>query len=262
MEFCSFASGSSGNSYLVRTHETSILIDAGISGKKIFEALEKSGGVPDDIRGVLVSHGHIDHTRSLRVVAKKAGKADVYSTLGTWSEIRDRVPKERHIAVEAGEEFMVGDILVRPFATSHDADGSVGFSLLHGGKQISILTDTGVVDEAMFREILDADILVLEANHDENVLLVCRYPYPVKRRILGDRGHLSNEAAGLCLSRVMREKEKERIVLLAHLSKENNTPDMALQEVRNVLEEQGVGNDRRLRLDVITRDRISPIYIV
>ncbi len=262
MEFCSFASGSSGNSYLVRTHETSILVDAGISGKKIFEALEKSGGVPDDIRGVLVSHGHIDHTRSLRVVTKKAAKADVYSTLGTWSEIRDRVPEERHIAVEAGEEFMVGDILVRPFPTSHDADGSVGFSLFHGGKQISILTDTGIVDEAMFREILNADILVLEANHDENVLLVCRYPYPVKRRILGEKGHLSNEAAGLCLSRVMREKEKERIVLLAHLSKENNTPDMALQEVRNVLDEQGVGNDRRLRLDVITRDRISPIYIV
>lgn len=262
LQFCSFSSGSSGNSYLVRSEETAILIDAGISGKKILEGLAYTGTDPGEVKAIMVTHEHSDHVQSLRVLHKKLPEVNTYSNFSTWECIKDRVPEDRHIAFESGDEFDVGDIHVRSFRTSHDAAESVCYSFLHGGSQISILTDTGYVSERIYNEIKGADLLALEANHDPNVLQMCRYPYYVKRRILGDQGHLSNEAAAECIARLQTEDAKRRFILLAHLSKENNSPELALVTVKNCLCEQNVYPGDELQLGVIVRDQISEIFEV
>ena len=262
LQFCSFSSGSSGNCYLVRSSGTAILIDAGISGKRIMEGIAHTGTDPQDVKAIMVTHEHSDHVKSLRVLHKRLPEVNTYSNLPTWECIKDRVPEGRHIAFESGDEFDIGDIHVRSFRTSHDAAESVCYSFLHEGSQISILTDTGYVSERIYNEIKDADLLALEANHDPNVLRVCRYPYYVKRRILGDEGHLSNEAAAECIARLQTEDAKRRFVLLAHLSKENNSPELALVTIKNCLHEQNIFPGDELQLGVIVRDQISDIFEV
>ncbi|MBQ9179247.1 MAG: MBL fold metallo-hydrolase [Firmicutes bacterium] len=261
-KFCSFASGSSGNSYLVRSDETAIIIDAGISGKRIMEGLEYSGTAPEEVSAILVTHEHSDHVQSLKVLHKKLPEANTYSNFATWENIQDRIPEGRHVAFESGDQFTIGDIEVKSFATHHDSSESVCYSMNHDGKQITILTDTGHISEDIYNEIKGADILALEANHDPNVLAMCRYPYYVKRRILGDYGHLSNEAAAECIARLVEEDPKRRRVLLAHLSRENNSPEMALLTVRNYLGERGIFTGDELALDVLMRDEVSKIYIL
>jgi phosphoribosyl 1,2-cyclic phosphodiesterase len=262
LQFCSFSSGSSGNSYLVRSDETAILVDAGISGKKIMEGLSRTGTEAKKVKAIMVTHEHSDHVQSLRVLHKRLPEVNTYSNFSTWECIKDKVPEGSHIAFESGDEFDVGDIHVRSFRTSHDAAESVCYSFLRGGRQISVLTDTGYVSESVYDEIKDADILALEANHDPNVLHMCRYPYYVKRRILGDHGHLSNEAAAECIARLQKEDFKRRRVLLAHLSKENNSPELAMMTIRNCLEDEGVYPGDELVMDVLLRDQISEIFEV
>ncbi|MGN0711364.1 MAG: MBL fold metallo-hydrolase [Anaerovoracaceae bacterium] len=261
--FCSFSSGSSGNSYLIKTEETALIIDAGISGKKVLEGLEATETPIDKVKGVLVTHEHIDHVKSLKVLSKKLPEAYTYANRGTWSKIAEDVPEEKRQLFVTGDGFNIGDIFVKPFSISHDAAEPVGFSFFHGEKQISIVTDTGYISEDIFSELKDADILALEANHDENMLKVGHYPWHVKQRILGDKGHLSNTAAGKCLSRMLSEGEKKpRQVMLAHLSRENNFPEMAYQTVKNVLEESQHYIGGSLKIDMILKDKISCIYEV
>lgn len=260
--FRSFASGSSGNSYLIRSETTAIIVDAGISGKRIMEGLEQTSTEPDEVKALLVTHEHIDHVRSLKVLHKKLPELTSYSNLATWEHIKDKVPEESHVTIESGETFKVGDIEVRSFSTHHDSSDSICYSLIHEGKQVTILTDTGHICDDLYNEVKGADILALEANHDPNVLHMCRYPYYVKRRILGDYGHLSNEAAAECIARMHGEDPKRRRVLLAHLSKENNSPEMAMITVENYLQEKGVFPGDELVLDVLMRDEISDLYKV
>ncbi|MEG0661775.1 MAG: MBL fold metallo-hydrolase, partial [Anaerovoracaceae bacterium] len=221
-----------------------------------------TGLEPTDLDGILVTHEHSDHVKSLRVVTKKSQNASVYSNINTWQQIRETVPEDRQIVFESGKTFVVGDIQVKSFATSHDAAEPVGFSFYHEGKQVSIVTDTGYISEEVFQEIKGADLLALEANHDVNILQFCRYPYHIKRRILGDQGHLSNEAAGECICRLLRGEKKARRILLSHLSRENNTPDMAKITVTNILEDAGLYPLEGLSLSVLMRDQGSPLYMV
>lgn len=261
MEFCSFSSGSSGNSYLIRSRDTVLLVDCGISGKKIFEGLGSLGLEPEDINGILITHEHSDHVKSLRIVAKKSC-ALAYSNIATWKFISELVPEERQMIFSNGEKFAIGDIEVKPFSTSHDAADSVGFSFKSDDRKISIVTDTGYVSEDIYEEIEDADLIALEANHDPDVLQMCRYPYHVKRRILSDEGHLSNEAAAKCICRLMEASDRKRHIILSHLSRENNTPEMARITVRNILENDGILIGGKLQLDVVTRDKRSPVFQV
>ena len=258
--FCSFSSGSSGNCYLIKSEKTSLLVDVGISGKRIFEGLKATGTDTEKVKGILITHEHIDHVRSLRIVSKKLQEAGCYATPGTWESMDDLVANERKSAFCPGAEFEIGDIGVRTFGISHDAAEPVGYSFFKGSKQISIVTDTGHITESIHKEILDADLLVLEANHDIHTLEFCRYPYSVKRRILGDFGHLSNDAAGQELLELCKEKDKYRHVILAHLSRENNFPEMAYQTVKNTLEEGNRYIGKDMNVNIIVRDEISPMY--
>ena len=260
LRFCSFASGSSGNCCLIKSEETAILIDAGISGKKILAGLEETDTPREMVRAILVTHEHSDHVLSLPVLTKRIPEAQVYANEATWDQIERPVPEERRELFETGEEFQIGDLTIRPFPVSHDAAEPVGFSIFSGGRQISICTDSGYISEEIYEEISSADLLLLEANHEKEMLLFGKYPYPLKQRILGDEGHLSNLTCGECLCRIIRENPKRRQVLLGHLSHENNTPEVAMQAIINTLEEERIFTGDDLQIEVAMRDQISDIY--
>ncbi len=259
---CSISSGSSGNCYLVKSEKAAILVDAGISGKRILEGIAKAGTAPEEILGLLITHEHIDHIKSVRVLTKKLPNMTVFSNAHTWEFLEDAVPSGRENIFETGKPFYIGDIEVTPFHVSHDAAEPVGYSFRMGSSQISIVTDTGYVTDEIYDEIRYADLLVLEANHEEGLVHMCRYPYQIKRRILGKLGHLSNVAAGEILCKVMEETKRKKPlqVLLAHLSQENNTPALAKMTVKNILEEHNYREGKDLEIDVIVRDEVSDIY--
>lgn len=260
--FCSFASGSSGNCYLVKSDTSALLIDAGISGKKIFQGLADTDTAPEDVSGILITHEHIDHVKSLPIVTKKLPNIYAYANEATWAGIERPVVAEKQRTFRTGEDFTVDGFQIRPFAIPHDAAEPVGFSICFGGRQISIVTDVGCITNAIFDEIIDADLLVLEANHEEEILLMGSYPYPLKRRILGEKGHLSNVSAGECLCELVAAKPKKRRILLGHLSRENNDPSVALLAVKNALIEKNIIPGGDLKLEVAMRDCCSCLYEV
>ena len=187
-QFCSFASGSSGNCYLVRSESTTILIDVGITGKRILEGLAQQNLSPEQVDGILVTHEHVDHVKSLKMLSKKAENAKVYGSTGTLREVMDKIDGAQARAAGISERFIIGDITVVPFRLSHDAAEPFGYSLLHQGRQLTIVTDTGCISEEMFSQIAQADLLVLEANHEVNILKMGAYPYylkiPIRRNSL------------------------------------------------------------------------------
>lgn len=260
LKFCSFSSGSIGNSYLIKSDTAALLVDAGISAKKVLEGLAATGTPQEMLKAILITHEHIDHIRSVKTLAKKMPHVKVCATFGTWQYIDKLVPDEQSILISAGESFMMGDIDISPFAIAHDAAEPVGYSFLNEGKQVSIVTDTGCITDEIHNSIINSDLLVIEANHDIGTLQVCSYPYSVKRRILGDKGHLSNDDAGKAICRIYGQNKKFRQIILAHLSKENNFPELAYSTIKNLLEEADYYIGRNMQLHIITRDQISAIY--
>ena len=260
LQFCSFASGSSGNSYLVKDDNTAVLIDAGISGKRILQGLEDTETPRDMVSALLITHEHIDHVKSIPVLTKRIPDLSVYANENTWEHIERPVPMENREAFRTGREFKIGDMTIRSFPIPHDAAEPVGFSIFEGDHQISIVTDVGHITEEIHEEILGADLLLLEANHEREMLLMGRYPYPLKQRILGDEGHLSNVSAGECLGRLVNENGKKRQVLLGHLSRENNDPHVAMLAVKNTLQEQDIIIGGDLQVQVARREERSRLY--
>ena len=262
LKFCSFASGSSGNCYLIKNDESALLIDAGISGKRIFQALKDTDTPHEKVRGLLVTHEHIDHVKSLPIVTKKLSGISAYANDATWGNIDRPVAEKQQRTFRTGQDFYIDDFRIRPFAIPHDAAEPVGFSLYCGDRQISIVTDVGHITDEIFEEIAGADFLLLEANHEKEILLMGRYPYHLKHRILGENGHLSNVSAGECLSRLAKTVQKPRQVLLGHLSRENNDPSVAMLTVRNTLMENDIIPGNELNLGIAMRDCCSCIYEV
>ena len=259
LEICSFASGSSGNCYLIRGGNTSLLLDVGISGKKIFEALANCDLTIEDINGVLITHEHIDHMKSIKMISKKAQNAKVYASAGTMNCIDDKVEPGKKVIVCSGQEFEIGDISVRTFNLSHDASEPLGYSFSYGGKTATVVTDTGCITEEIFENMVESDLIVLEANHEVNILKVGRYPYKTKLRILGDSGHLSNEACGHCIGRLIKEREKKALpkIALAHISREHNSPEQAKLTIKNILFEEDIFVGKQLEMDVLSRDEMT-----
>lgn len=273
LEICSFASSSSGNSFLIRSENTNILLDVGITMKKMDENLAQVGITYDEIDGILITHDHSDHTKCLSSLIKRRGYSNgVYATAGTCAGILSKtagIGWSDFSVISGGEPFQVGDIEIGVFSVSHDTQEPVGFTFTladsaagdDGGK-IGVITDTGCIDEDMFAAIKGADVLVIEANHERNILLYGRYPYPLKQRILGDQGHLSNEVTGQWLVRFMDDLAGAKVpqVVLAHLSTENNTPKQAFITVSNILEEKGYYIGKNLFLEVAKKEGLSGFY--
>lgn len=234
MQFGTIASGSSGNCLYAGGGDSHILIDAGISGKRIYYGLESFGVKPEQINGVLITHEHVDHISGLGVIVRKIG-CKVYATEKTIKEIKrtaslGAIPEDCFVVIKPDECFKIGAMEVEPFRMSHDAKDPVSYVLRCDGQQIGMVTDLGFYDDYIVSHLKNSQVLYIESNHDVRMLQVGPYPYYLKRRILGERGHLCNEMAGQLVKTLMHEDLKK--VVLGHLSKENNYPDLALETVR------------------------------
>lgn len=252
MEFYTLASGSSGNAALVRCGDSAVLLDAGISARRIAQSLARLGLTPDTLDAVLITHAHTDHAAGLATLTKKYA-VPVYASRGA----AEHLPRAGEICrFSAGETLSIGAFEVRTFSTSHDAADSVGYRLDSPDGSLGALTDTGFVTEDAARVLCGVDLLLLEANHDIDMLQNGPYPYPLKRRVSGDRGHLSNDAAAdfalYCAENGTRD------ILLAHLSAENNMPSLAEYAVARRLQAEGYS----VRLGVAPRDTLSELHEV
>ena len=234
MRLCSIASGSSGNCIYAGTESTHVLVDAGISGKRVEAGLHSIGLTGHDIDGILVTHEHSDHISGLGVLCRRY-HLPVYATPGTIGAIRScssigKIPEELFCEVWADESFTIKDLTVNPMQISHDAAQPVAYRLSYGTKRAAVCTDLGTYNDYTVECLKGMDVLFLEANHDVNMLQVGSYPYYLKQRILGNRGHLSNENSGRLLSRVLHDELIA--VFFGHLSHENNLPELAYETVR------------------------------
>jgi phosphoribosyl 1,2-cyclic phosphodiesterase len=244
LRFSILASGSSGNSVYVSTDTTSLLIDVGVSGKQIQQALKEIAASGDTLDAILVTHEHQDHIKGVGVVARKFN-LPVYATEGTWAGMAHQIgdiAEENKYIFAADQIIEFGDIRVEPFHISHDSNEPVGFCFYHGDAKLTLLTDTGYLSDRILEKVQDSDVYILEANHDIEMLRMGPYPWPLKRRILGDKGHLSNQAAGEALIELANDRLSD--VYLAHLSQDNNTPDLAEITVKSILKEHRVESYR------------------
>ena len=238
MRLLSIASGSSGNCIYVGSEDTHILIDAGISGKRVEAGLNSIGLAAADLDAVFITHEHIDHVGGLGVLARKCA-VPIYATRGTIEGIRGIksvgvINEELYHVIDSKETCQLGKLLIMPFAISHDANEPVAYRINADEKSLGIVTDLGIVTEDILAGFQDMDALFIEANHDERMLQVGPYPYYLKKRILGKKGHLSNESSGKFLNGLLNERLK--YIMLGHLSHENNLPELAFEAVRLEIE--------------------------
>ena len=234
LELCAIASGSSGNCICVGDDNTHVLIDAGISGKRIENGLHEFDLKANEMQGILVTHEHIDHIAGIGVMARRYG-IPIFSTEGTINAIKHsksvgKIDESLFQVITPGKRFSIGDLTFKPISISHDAADPVAYKVTNENKSVAVITDLGNYNQAIVDELQGLDALLLEANHDIKMLQMGPYPYPLKQRILGDRGHLSNERSGQLLSDLLHDHFGT--VLLGHLSKENNYEELAYEAVR------------------------------
>ena len=230
MRLCSIASGSSGNCIYVGSDNTHLLVDVGISGKRVEQGLNSLELTGKDIDGILITHEHSDHIKGLGVIARKH-QIPVYATEGTVEALSHmnlgKMPGGIFREIHEDEPFEINDLTVNPFTIPHDAAQPVGYRVECGEHSVGIATDLGKYNEYIVGNLQNLDALLLEANHDIRMLQVGKYPYYLKQRILGDRGHLSNENAGRLLCRLLHDNMKG--TFLGHLSRENNYEELAYE---------------------------------
>lgn len=242
MKLCSISSGSEGNCIFISGTEGKILIDVGISGKRVEEGLKSIHVAPAELDAIFITHEHSDHVKGVGVMARRY-EIPIYGTVETIHAMLHtknvgKIKEELIHLVEPDRKVQVKDLEINPFTISHDASNPVAYTICSGGQKIGLATDLGCYDEYTIHNLKDSDLLFLEANHDVNMLQVGPYPYLLKQRILGKKGHLSNVNSAKLLCQLHSNKLKH--VILAHLSKDNNFPDLAYETVKCELLEQGI----------------------
>jgi phosphoribosyl 1,2-cyclic phosphodiesterase len=236
------ASGSSGNATVVEANGHCVLVDCGISYRQLGQRMRAVGLEPGRIEAVLVSHEHSDHVQGLEVFLGRH-PVPVLTTAGTAAALRGVAAAE---PLTSGREWRIGGLSVLPVATSHDAREPIGFVLEHGGTRVGLVTDTGVITELLVERLAGCHALLLEANHDVDMLRIGPYPWPLKQRILSRTGHLANAQARAALERVVHDGLE--VIVAMHLSRENNSPVLVRREIEAVL----AGS--RVRLEVAAQD--------
>jgi phosphoribosyl 1,2-cyclic phosphodiesterase len=261
LQFCTLFSGSSGNCAYLSTDRGGLLIDCGMSGKQTLEALRLAGLDLSSIHALLITHEHADHIKGAGVVSRKLN-IPVYATEGTWEGMHRAIgelPKQHRMIIRPDESFFVSDVEAVPFHIPHDANDPIGFRLYTGRYSVAIATDLGHFSKFVFQAVEGADIVLLESNHDPDMLQNNPlYPARLKTRILGRKGHLSNEAGAQAAVKLLESGTKH--LLLGHLSRENNTPDIAYRVVSSALTEAGavIGDD--VTLNVASRYQAGHLY--
>ncbi|GGE53680.1 putative metallo-hydrolase YycJ [Pullulanibacillus camelliae] len=248
LQFSVLASGSTGNAVYVETDHHRLLIDCGLSGKKLDALFAKIDRSAKDLDAILVTHEHSDHIKGLGVFSRRH-RLPIYANEKTWKAMATSIgdiPVDQKFVFQTGGLQSFGDIEVESFGVSHDAAEPMFFVFRHQQKQLTLLTDVGYVSDKIKGTIKQSDAYIIEANHDINMLMAGRYPWNVKRRILGDSGHISNEDAGTALTDVLDDRTKK--IYLAHLSKDNNLKELARMSVQQKLEQHGLRIGERLGL--------------
>lgn len=258
LNFCSLYSGSSGNSLLVSTENTNILIDAGVSSKKIETALNNLDVDPYKLNGILITHEHSDHIQGLGTFAKKFD-LPVYvnqKTLDAMPNQKEKIAEKNINIIKIEEKFEINDLKIKPFSIPHDAANPCGFCIFKDNKKMSIATDIGHMTNGILKNLEDSLFVLLESNYDPEVLMYSKYPYPLKNRIRGPIGHLSNQDAGKTISCLLHSGLKQ--AMLGHLSKESNFPELAYKTVVEDLISNNY-DENSLNLYVAKRDEQSKI---
>lgn len=240
LQFSVLASGSTGNAIYIETEDHSFLVDAGLSGKQMEALFQKIDRDMGKLSGILVTHEHSDHIKGVGIVARKY-KLPVYANEKTWQAMDGligQVPVEQKFIFNMETVKTFGSLDIESFGVSHDAADPMFYVFHHGEKKVVIITDTGYISDRMKGLISNADAYVFESNHDVQMLRMGRYPWSIKRRILSDVGHVSNEDAAIAMSEVAGDRTKR--IYLAHLSQDNNMKDLARMAVAQTLESRGI----------------------
>jgi phosphoribosyl 1,2-cyclic phosphodiesterase len=257
MIFCSLYSGSSGNSMFISSGSAKILIDAGLPGKSIEKALTDIGQNPAELDGIFVTHEHSDHVKGIGVLSRKYN-LPIYANELTWNAMPGSIGniKESNIKVISGEHISIKDLDIVSFEIPHDSAAAQGYAVYHGNKKVAVATDLGHYSDVVRKNIEDADVVLIESNHDVEMLKFGPYPYPLKRRVLSSFGHLSNDDCGKAIA-AMIDGVKRKRVILGHLSETNNYPELAYQTVVNILREKDIELNKDIGLTVARRDMPS-----
>ncbi|MCH3965591.1 MAG: MBL fold metallo-hydrolase [Clostridium sp.] len=256
MIFCPLFSGSSGNSTFIASDNTKILVDAGLAGKNIENALLSIGQKPKDIDAILVTHEHTDHIKGVGVLSRRYD-IPIYTNESTWNAMSKSIGKikEHNIKVISNDYIEINDMAVTSYRISHDAADPRGYKIFSKDKCACIATDLGFFSEEIKKILSQADIILLESNHDVEMLKFGPYPYALKRRILSKIGHLSNDDCGKAILDISTNKFKK--IILGHLSKINNYPKLAYKTVLNVLAKEGIELDKDLSVSMASRNMPS-----
>ena len=262
LRFSPLFSGSSGNATYVGCDDAHILVDAGLSGTRVSQELMRVGVNPVMLSAILVTHEHSDHIKGIGILSRKYD-LPVFATEGTWREMYGKIgaisPRNMRI-FEPGQDFYIGSIDVTPFSTPHDAGQPVGYTFEISGAKLAIATDLGSVRDSWFKYVKGSDAVILESNYDPGMLETGPYPYDLKKRIMGRHGHLSNDDAGEVAAELA--KSGTRQIILGHLSKENNYPELAMQCTLSAMKLAGVSVEGGVRVMVASRDGNSGMFSV
>lgn len=260
LQFSVLASGSTGNAIYVEANGQAFLVDAGLSGKQMTNLFEQIGRDIKNLSGILVTHEHSDHIKGLGVLARKH-KLPIYANEKTWQAMNGligEISTDQKFVFQTGSVKTFGSLDIESFGVSHDAAEPMFFAFHHEGKKLALITDTGYVSDKMKGTIRNADAFVFESNHDVSMLQMGHYPWSIKRRILSDVGHVSNEDAAIAMIDVIGDSTKR--IYLAHLSKDNNMKDLARMSVEQTL--AGKGFITGEQFDLYDTDPTTPTTLV
>ena len=265
MRFASIASGSSGNCIYIGTDHTHILVDAGISSRRIEQGLSELGVKPSELSGILITHEHSDHVGGLGVFSRR-NEVPIYTTKETFGQILrfknlGQIPEDLYREVIPDEEFTIGDMRISPFSIDHDAANPCAYRVDTERASAAVVTDLGNYSQYTVSHLLGLDAVLLEANHDVHMLEAGPYPYYLKRRIMGNKGHLSNDSAGRLLGDILHDGFKK--ALLGHHSRENNYAELAYETVRlEVTMGENAYQGADFDIAVADRDKMSEVIYI
>ncbi|MBS5787953.1 MAG: MBL fold metallo-hydrolase [Clostridioides difficile] len=263
IEYCSIGSGSSGNCHYVGYKGTNILVDAGLSGKTITTGLKDIDIDAQSLKGIFITHEHTDHIKGAGILSRKFD-IPIYANIKTWCSMKNKIGeiKDKNMKVfENDKTYALENIIIRPFSILHDAADPVGYNFYaDNDEKISIATDMGCITENVKKHLYKSKLVVLESNYDENMLMMGSYTYNLKKRVMSDIGHLSNDMASkFCVDLINNGTES---ILLAHLSKENNFPELAFETANGTLAENDMAVGQDVNLEILLRNSPSKIYRV
>jgi phosphoribosyl 1,2-cyclic phosphodiesterase len=254
-------SGSSGNAILISSGTTRILVDAGVSGRRLEEALRSVDQDARDLQGILITHEHSDHIQGAGILSRKHN-IPVYATAPTWEACADKLGnvQSRLTRVIGKSGFYIDDLFIEPYDIPHDAADPVGYCICAGARKVAVATDLGYFPKAVEMKLQSCDLVLLESNHDVTMLHTGRYPRALKERIKSRRGHLSNDDAADAAVRLACAGVSS--ILLGHLSRENNSEQLAFRTVTDALIAQGLTPGHDLNLGLAFRDRVTGVFHV